>query len=229
MILFNVPRNNSKKVSGIDENIDTYPKYCNYVKRLRDQSTLIESTKRNKKTLTLKYLKGDDEIYNHGLDLITNCEHSIKALINGGIDGKAPKEWFERVSDFLKLRNLHHSKPVDFEIIILCTPEELKSEGKLTRMKTVQENLERLGIADRFIRRIVCQEVYWLGPDFLIIDSQHLILNWLIKYDRHTKSNTTHRGILISNPEIVESFRRFFEQVIWEKGLDFQVLLSNLK
>lgn len=171
----------------------------------------------------IEFFENGNAIYEKALELIKNCEFSFKTLINGGIQGKAPEDWMNNVLNLLKQRNLDPASALEFELVILCKEDELKDARIMELIKERQNKFEQFGVSHRIKRRLVVQKEYWLSPDFLIIDNTHLIINWIERFDPHTLSNRTHRGFVLSDSvELIQSFKNFYEKVIWIRGKPFE-------
>lgn len=220
---------NKHKFYDALKDIASYSKYRERV-RVRNSKQLIHLEKKSLHSRIVP-LKGSNTIYGLALNLIKNhCQSSIKALINGGLVGKAPAGWFEEIAKFIKKRSGEGAESVDFELMILCSPSEKDSPQIYEMLHEIETKLNLLGIRDRFIRRIICQEEYWIGPDFLVIDNEYLIINWIDKLDRDKKNHRTNRGVLISYPrDVIQWYKDFFDKVVWNKGLGYYEVFPGLK
>jgi len=205
--------------------------YASYQKLISESVRRIEpalSATKTKRNHSIEYLESES-IYDRSIDLIEQSKMTVRVLINGGLAGKAPKGWRDRLFSFLKLRNNHVINAVEYHLVILCKKSELLDEILLKNIRTVNQQIMQLGISHRIERRVVLMDDYWFSPDFMIIDNEHLFINWRETLDPHTNSNTTHNGFLISDHhQLIQSYKNFYENVIWPRSKPL-VDVINLK
>jgi transcriptional regulator with XRE-family HTH domain len=169
--------------------------------------------------LKIEFLKEDNEIYGRVEELIIEqCEDSIQGLMNGGLSGKAPKGWFEKILNFIESRHTSPN-PVTFELVIVCKETDIKNPNNFVSLKKRLTRFKDRGLDRRFIIYLCIQNHIWLSPDFLLIDRKHLIFNWPRTLDKIKGVDRTQKGFLISNSfEAIQYFKDFYEKIILSKN-----------
>lgn len=176
------------------------------------------SKPQNNTHLKLDLLEDDSHIYNLVTDLIIEeSKSSVQALMNGGVGGKAPEGWHEKIYKFLK-EKYESSNPVTFELVIVCKEEDFKNVVDLDTFKRNLAMVKKNGLEKIFKVYLCIQNHIWLSPDFMLIDRDYIVFNWPTTLDKMTSADRTQKGFLISGSfEAIQYFRDFYEKILLTK------------
>lgn len=182
-------------------------------------STFPDRLNFGKKTsVSIELIHGELAIYDTvGRLILEKSEHSIQGVTNGGLMGKAPNGWFEKILNYIKLKH-NTSNPVTFEIVTICKKEDFENELEVWKIKNFLTTLRKENLQERIKRYVSIQNNTWLGPDFVLIDRKYLIFNWPLTLDKTQGADRTQVGFLISDSfEAIQYYKDFFEKIILDK------------
>lgn len=193
---------------------------------LKKQTEVADEIKNAIRQLNVyESLNTKDEVYESALKLIEKAETVIRAIVFAE-RSKVTNAWNLKLAEILKNRDLM-GKPIEFKLII-CSQRKAISESLFQEARTIYNYFRERGVATKYIRYIHILEgdVGAIGPDMLIIDNGHAIINFSTLAP--TSGLETHKGIqFYEQAQITKNLIEWFDKHVSHGAEKFEVVCKK--